>query len=119
MIDFAVIGGGIAGVSAAAHLAPHGSVTFLEMEGALSYHSTGRSAAMSRVNHEAPGSRALARASRHFLENPPAGSTDRPLLTDRGLLWVADESQMPDLERIGRGGGYASTTGLALISGRG
>ena len=117
MIDFAVIGGGIAGVSAAAHLAPHGSVTLLELEGALSYHSTGRSAAMFRVNYEAPGSRALAWASRHFLENPPVGSTDRPLLTDRGLLWVADESQMPDLKRIERGGGCASTTGLVLISG--
>ena len=116
MIDFAVIGGGIAGVSAAAHLAPHGSVTLLEMEDALSYHSTGRSAAMFRVNYQDPGSRALARASRHFLENPPAGSTDAPLLTDRGLLWVADESQRLDLEIIGQGGEGALTAGLILVS---
>jgi len=31
MTDFVVIGGGIAGVAAAAHLARHGSVTLLEM----------------------------------------------------------------------------------------
>ncbi|MCE2526709.1 MAG: FAD-binding oxidoreductase [Actinomycetia bacterium] len=116
MIDFGVIGGGIAGVSAAAHLGPHGSVILLEMESVLSYHSTGRSAAMFRVNYPDPGPRALARASRRFLEDPPAGSTDAPLLTDRGLLWVAAEIQMPGLGR-GRGGGTdPSAAGSRLLS---
>ena len=116
MIDFVVIGGGIAGISAAAQLAPHGSVTLLEMEPALGYHATGRSAAMFRVNYGDRGSVALSRASQHFLENPPPGSTDAPLLTDRGLLWVADHSQMPHLKEMGGKDGGASVTGSRLVS---
>lgn len=96
MTDFIVVGGGIAGVSAAAHLARHGSVTLLEAEPTLAYHTTGRSAALFVVNYGAQGARPLAAASARFLEDPPEG-TDAPLLTDRGLLWVADEAQMESL----------------------
>ena len=42
--DFLIIGGGIAGVSAAAQLAPHGRTILLEAEEAFGYHSSGRSA---------------------------------------------------------------------------
>ena len=97
MTDFVVIGGGIAGVSAAAYLAPHGSVTLLEMESVLAYHTTGRSAALFVVNYGAQGARPLATASRAFLENPPEGSTDAALITSRGLLWTADGTQMSRL----------------------
>lgn len=45
-IDFLIIGGGIAGISAAARLASHGSVTVLEGESALAHHASGRSAAL-------------------------------------------------------------------------
>lgn len=100
MTDFAVIGGGIAGVAAAAHLAPHGSVTLLEMESSLAYHTTGRSAALFVVNYGGEGSRPLAQASRRFLEDPPEGSTDGSLLSDRGALWAADESQLDHLQQI-------------------
>ncbi|MGR3322677.1 MAG: NAD(P)/FAD-dependent oxidoreductase [Pseudooceanicola sp.] len=44
--DFLIIGGGIAGISAAARLAPMGATTLLEAEPALAYHASGRSAAM-------------------------------------------------------------------------
>jgi D-arginine dehydrogenase len=98
--DFAVIGGGIAGVSAAAHLAPHGSVTLFESESALAFHTTGRSAAMFVANYGAEGSRPLGLASRAFLENPPDGSVDAPLLSDRGLLWISDETRLDRLHRI-------------------
>ena len=84
-----VIGGGIAGVAAAAHLSPHSSVTLIEMEQTLAYHTTGRSAAMSVINYHSVGVRPLSRASRAFLESPPTGSVDSPLLTRRDLLWVA------------------------------
>lgn len=98
VVDFVVIGGGIAGVSAAAHLAPHGSVTLLETERTLAYHTTGRSAAMYVANYGGQGSRPLGVASRAFLENPPEGSTDTPLLSPRGLLWVADKARVGMLD---------------------
>ena len=97
MTDFVVVGGGIAGVSAAAHLARHGSVTLLEMESTLAYHTTGRSAAVFVVNYGGTSSRPLAAASRSFLESPPEGAADAPLLSPRGILWIADSEQLPRL----------------------
>ncbi len=44
--DFAIVGAGIAGVSAAYHLAPHASVIVLEREHVAAYHTAGRSAAL-------------------------------------------------------------------------
>ena len=46
MIDFLVIGGGIAGTSVGALLSHLGHVQLLEEETALGYHASGRSAAM-------------------------------------------------------------------------
>ncbi|QFU07722.1 bifunctional tRNA (mnm(5)s(2)U34)-methyltransferase/FAD-dependent cmnm(5)s(2)U34 oxidoreductase [Rhodobacteraceae bacterium THAF1] len=45
-VDFAIIGGGVAGVSAAAELSALGSVLLFEAEQQLGYHASGRSAAM-------------------------------------------------------------------------
>lgn len=64
--DFAVVGAGIAGASAAYRLAPHASVALLEREGQPGYHSTGRSAAMFMESYGTPAIRALTRASRAF-----------------------------------------------------
>jgi len=114
MTDFVVIGGGIAGVAAAAHLARHGSVTLLEMESSLAYHTTGRSAALFVLNYGGEGSRPLAVASRAFLESPPEGSVDAPLLTDRGALWLAEEFQLEQLRKIAAEG-VASGAGSRLL----
>ena len=46
MEDFLVIGGGIAGLTAGAHLARHGTVVVLEAESALGFHASSRSAAL-------------------------------------------------------------------------
>lgn len=53
-IDFLIIGGGIAGISAAARLAPHGRVTVLEGESALAHHASGRSAALYEPHYGLP-----------------------------------------------------------------
>ena len=45
MTDVVIIGGGIAGMSACAQLAPYVKVILLEAEPELCYHSSGRSAA--------------------------------------------------------------------------
>ncbi|MGD2061185.1 MAG: FAD-dependent oxidoreductase [Acidimicrobiia bacterium] len=99
MTDFVVIGGGIAGASAAAFLSAHGSVELMEMEPTLSYHTSGRSAAMLVENYGSDGSRPLVKAARTFLEAPPTGSVDAPLLSDRAVVWVAGKGRMPVLER--------------------
>ena len=44
--DFLIIGGGIAGISAAARLSALGSVVVLEAEDHLAHHASGRSAAL-------------------------------------------------------------------------
>ena len=112
--DFAVVGGGIAGASAAAHLARHGRVVVLERENQPGYHATGRSAAMYTETYGNHTIRALTLASRAFLETPPAGFSDHPLLSPRGLMLIATTElaerlaamyddfapQCPDLERI-------------------
>ncbi|WP_068114452.1 NAD(P)/FAD-dependent oxidoreductase [Tropicimonas marinistellae] len=88
MIDFAVIGGGIAGVSAAAALAEMGSVTLFETEPMLGYHASGRSAAMFLQTYGNAPVRALNAAS-------AAIHRVADVLSPRGLLVVAgagDES---------------------------
>ncbi len=99
MIDFVVIGGGIAGVSAAAHLAPHGSVTLLEREASLAYHTSGRSAAMLVEDYGSDGARPLVKAARPFLENPPEGAVDSPLLSDRAVMWISGPGKSGTLEK--------------------
>lgn len=84
MDDFLVIGGGIAGVSAAARLAPHGHVTLLEAEAALGYHASGRSAALFEANYGQPSTVALNEASRDFHMTVDGG-----VLGPRGLMLVA------------------------------
>ena len=77
--DILVIGGGIAGLSAAAALSNHARVAVLEAEEQVGYHSSGRSATML---HYALGDRvvrALTLASRPFFDDPPDGFTDVPL----------------------------------------
>mgnify|MGYP000707352654 CR=1 FL=1 len=70
MEDFLIIGGGIAGISAAAQLSQLGSVIVLEMEDALGYHASGRSAAMFEENYGNPAVVELSRASAaHHREN--------------------------------------------------
>ena len=98
MIDFVVVGGGIAGVSAAAFLAERASVVLVERERSLAYHTSGRSAAMLVENYGSAGARPMVKAARPFLESPPEGSVDSPLLSDRPVVWVAGSGSMADLE---------------------
>lgn len=98
MTDFVVVGGGIAGVSAAAHLAPHGSVHLFESEPTLAYHTSGRSAAMLVENYGSDVSRPLVKAARPFLERPPEGSIDAPLLSDRAVVWVGPTGTLDTLQ---------------------
>lgn len=91
--DFVVVGGGIAGASFAARVAPHARVLVLEQEVAPGYHATGRSAALfSALIGDATVQR-LTRASRHFFDRPPAGFSPHPLLTPRQALHIGTGAQ--------------------------
>ena len=88
-VDVVVIGAGIAGASAAWHLVEHATVAIFEQEDQPGVHATGRSAALFTETFGPPPVRALVSAGRSFLSSPPDGFADGPLLSDRGVLWVA------------------------------
>jgi D-arginine dehydrogenase len=92
--DIAIIGGGIAGASAAFELAATASVVLIERESQCGYHSTGRSAASFTENYGTALIRQLAIASRAFLETPPEGFCDHALMQPRGMLTIAREDQL-------------------------
>jgi D-arginine dehydrogenase len=104
-VDVIVIGGGIAGVSAASFVAGTGaSVTLLERENALSVHTTGRSAAIYLANYGLAQTRRLTLASRAFLERPPEGFADAPLVLPRGMLSVGGEADVAALRQLADAG---------------
>jgi D-arginine dehydrogenase len=108
-VDVIVIGGGIAGVSAAAFLSERADVVLVETEDALGYHATGRSAALYTECYGPRIIPKLAKASKWFFT-----STSEPLGVPRGALFVGDETQeatiasleaefspsVPDLQRL-------------------
>lgn len=83
MIDFLVIGGGIAGTSVGARLSHLGNVTVLERETALAYHASGRSAAVFEESYGLPSTIALNEASRSYHFEANGGVT-----SPRGLMLV-------------------------------
>ncbi|KUJ76202.1 glycerol-3-phosphate dehydrogenase [Ruegeria marisrubri] len=104
MIDFLVIGGGIAGLSAGARLSPHGKVVVLEAEDALGYHASGRSAALYEANYGLPETVELSKASADYHHSANGG-----YLSPRGLMLVAGPDQRADFEAD------TETLGLAPI----
>ena len=80
--DFGIIGGGIAGVSAAAELAALGSVVLWEREEHLAYHASGRSAALYEPRYGAAPVVELSLASGDALR--AAG-----VLSPRGMMMLA------------------------------
>jgi D-arginine dehydrogenase len=98
--DILVIGGGIAGLSAAAALSKHARVIVLEAEEQVGYHSSGRSATML---HYALGDRlvrALTLASRPFFDDPPASFSEVPLGRRMPVLVHARDDELEQLDAL-------------------
>ncbi len=82
--DIAIVGGGIAGATLAAELAPHAAVTILEAEEIAGYHATGRSAAFWSETYGGPDIQPLTSASGETLR-------DGGYLSDLGALHIGRE----------------------------
>ncbi|WP_293572636.1 FAD-binding oxidoreductase [Phaeobacter sp.] len=85
-IDVLVIGGGLAGLSAAAALPDTMSVQVIEMETAPGYHASGRSAAMFEAEYGPAPVRVLSRASEAHHRN-------NGYLSPRGMMLVGSPAQ--------------------------
>src|SRR3546814_11245455 len=77
-VDFLVIGGGVAGLSATARLTRHGRVVVIEAEEALGYHSSGRSVSFSHYGIGDAAVRGLTAYRRAFYDQQPAGYCPTP-----------------------------------------
>src|SRR4051795_2028571 len=98
--DVLVIGGGIAGLSAAAALSSHARVVVLEAEEQVGYHSSGRSATMLHYFLGDRLLRGLTPPSRSFVEEPPPGFTDVPLGHSMPVLIHAREDEREELDAL-------------------
>lgn len=92
--DTIVIGGGIAGVSALAELARHGSALLLEQEPCLAAHASGRNAALYRPLERDDTTAVLARRSLEILQTYSA----EPMLRPVGMLLVSGDPASIDAE---------------------
>lgn len=107
--DHVVIGAGIAGASVAWQLAAAATsagdadaatrVLLLERESQPGYHTTGRSAALYMATYGTPNIQALTRASRGFYDAPPPEFGDTPILSPRGVVYVAGPGQLDLLQQ--------------------
>ena len=93
MTDVVIIGGGIAGMSACAQLAPYAKVVLLEAEPELCYHSSGRSAATYIEDYGNHVTKELNKASLTFLKSESEG-----FLAERGLLLLGKKGEETQFE---------------------
>lgn len=106
--DILVIGGGMAGASAAAEIAAatagKAGVVVLEREARPGYHTTGRSAATFIQNYGNASIRQFNSASRPILAAHPLAAdlegAPANLLSERGLLFLDDGTQGPALDEL-------------------
>ncbi|MEX0957518.1 MAG: FAD-binding oxidoreductase [Rhizobiaceae bacterium] len=109
--DILIIGGGIAGAGIAAALVGRKDVVILEQEERPGLHSTGRSAAIFIQNYGNAVIRSLSAASRPLFDAPEPEFFPGPLLSPRGIMFVADEQDLRQHEDLLR-----QSDGLAPIS---
>jgi len=98
--DVVIVGAGIAGASVGYELARTRSVIMIEQESHAGYHTTGRSAAIYTRTYGPPPIRALSRASAGFFADPGDGFAEHPLLTPRGVMFIARQDQISTLDAV-------------------
>ena len=98
--DIAIVGGGIAGASVAAELAPYARVVLIEAEDQPGYHATGRSAAFWSETYGGPGVQPLTTASGPWLRDPPADVADAGFLSARRELFIGRQADAPLIDAM-------------------
>ena len=96
--DFVIFGAGIAGLSAAYFLSKSARVAVVEREQAWGYHSSGRSAAVFIEAYENPTISDLSFDAKDFLNQPPDGFSEYPLVKPLGGLMVIRDSEQAAAE---------------------
>jgi D-arginine dehydrogenase len=86
--DVVIVGGGIAGMSLAAVLAPTVSVLLIEAEERPGFHATGRSVAFWTESYGGPGVQPLTTASGPLLREPMAMLGEKSFLSICGALHI-------------------------------
>jgi D-arginine dehydrogenase len=94
--DILIVGAGIAGAGFAAAIGGRRDVVLIEREPRPGHHSTGRSAAIFIQNYGNAAIRALSAASRPLFEASDPAFFPEPLLSPRGILFVADETELAE-----------------------
>ncbi|MFN3547550.1 MAG: NAD(P)/FAD-dependent oxidoreductase [Mesorhizobium sp.] len=94
--DILIVGAGIAGTGLAAALGGRRDVMVIEREARPGHHSTGRSAAIFIQNYGNAVIRTLSAASRPLFDAPDPGFFPQPLLSARGILFVADAQDLDE-----------------------
>lgn len=107
--DIIVIGAGMAGIGAAARIAPHARVAVLEMEDRPAYHTTGRSAATFILNYGNSVLRALNAASEDVLRTG-GDLSEHGFLSPRGVLQVQEPGMEDAFDAY-----LAGATGLEIV----
>jgi D-arginine dehydrogenase len=98
--DFLVVGGGIAGLSAASRLVAHGKVVVLEGEEALGYHSSGRSVSTSHFGIGNAVVRGLTAWSRPFFERQADDFSETPIGRPIASLYFGEEASSAELAAL-------------------
>ena len=98
--DFLIIGGGIAGLSAAARLARHGRAIVIEAEDGARLSCSGRSVSFSHYGIGNAAVRGLTAHSRPFFEAQPEGFCTSPISRPVPSLYFAAEDALPALAAL-------------------
>jgi D-arginine dehydrogenase len=114
-VEAIVIGAGMAGATAAAHLSATRRVALLEAEEVAGFHATGRSAAIWIRNYGSSDARILTAASRGFFDAPPPGFAAVPLTRPRDVVHLAPPDQVAHLEAMIAGGSDIRPLPLARL----